>query len=50
MAIPVSGGIHEIRVDYEPEGFKAGLGISLFGIFIFAIYIAVTIKNIKKND
>ena len=50
MAIPVSGGIHEIRVDYEPEGFKAGLGISLFGIFIFAIYIATTIKNIKKND
>lgn len=50
MAIPVSGGIHEIRVDYEPEGFRLGLGISTLGLIIFMIYIAITIKNIKKND
>ena len=50
MAIPVSGGIHEIRVDYEPEGYKLGAVISRMGLLILVVYIAFMLKNIKKND
>jgi uncharacterized membrane protein YfhO len=49
MAIPVSGGSHEIRVTYTPEGFRSGLALSLAGIVLLAGYILV-LKNIKKND
>ena len=49
MAIPVSGGSHEIRVTYTPEGFKSGLALSIAGILLLAGYILV-LKNIKKND
>jgi hypothetical protein len=50
MAIPVSAGVHEIRVTYTPEGFKVGAVMSLIGIAIAAVYILVTIKKINKND
>ncbi|WP_026516052.1 YfhO family protein [Butyrivibrio sp. MC2021] len=50
MAIPVSGGIHEIRVNYEPEGLKAGAALSGLGLIILMVYVAMTLKNIKKND
>ena len=50
MAIPVSAGVHEIRVTYTPEGFKVGAVMSLMGIAIAAVYILVTIKKINKND
>ncbi len=50
MAIPVSGGVHEIRVDYEPEGLKAGRIISICGILILLVYSFVTLKIINKND
>ena len=50
MAIPVSGGVHEIRVTYTPEGFKVGAIMSFIGIAIAAIYVLLTIKKINKND
>lgn len=50
MAVPVSGGTHEIRVTYEPEGFREGLIMSLIGIAILGLYSVVTLKIINKND
>ena len=50
MAVPVSGGVHEIRVTYEPEGFTQGLVMSIAGIFILGIYFAYTLKKVNKND
>ncbi len=50
MAIPVSGGVHEIRVTYEPEGLKGGLLMSFAGILILGVYGLVMLKYIKKND
>ena len=50
MAIPVSGGIHEIRVTYEPEGFKLGGIISIVGLLIMLGYVGCMLKKIKKND
>ena len=52
MAIPVSGGSHDIRVTYTPEGFKSGLIMSIIGV-LTAIGYAIgcrELKNIKKND
>ena len=49
MAIPVSGGVHEIRVTYEVEGFKLGAAMSILGLVISGILIYVLII-IKKND
>ncbi len=52
MAIPVSGGSHEIRVDYKPEGLYAGVCMSIMGIILLVTYIILTnrLKNINKND
>lgn len=50
MAIPVTGGIHEIRVDYEPEGLKSGSAISILGLAILMVYLGFVLKYIKKND
>ncbi len=50
MAIPVSGGCHEIRVTYTPEGLAAGRVLSLIGIIILVGYGIFTLKIIKKND
>ena len=52
MAIPVSGGSHEIRVDYKPEGLNVGICMSIIGIILLLAYIILTgrIKNINKND
>ncbi len=50
MAIPVSAGVHDIRVTYEPEGLKAGLAMSIVGALILVIYSLYTLKIIKKND
>jgi hypothetical protein len=50
MAIPVSGGVHEIRVTYEPEGLKGGLLMSIAGILILGVYGFGMLKYIKKND
>ncbi len=50
MAIPVSGGCHEIRVTYTPEGFNSGLIMSIFGIVVLSGYGIVMLKMIKKND
>lgn len=49
MAIPVSAGVHDIQVTYVPEGFKAGLILSIAGVVILAGYFIVTLKNIKKK-
>ena len=49
MAVPVSAGVHEIRVTYTPEGFKVGLILSLVGIAILGGYSVYTLKNIKKK-
>ncbi len=50
MAIPVSGGVHEIRVTYTPEGLRVGAAMSFIGIAIAALYILFTVKKINKND
>ena len=50
MAIPVSGGVHEIRVTYTPEGFKNGGILSLIALIILLVYGIYTLKIIKKND
>ena len=50
MAIPVSGGVHEIRVTYTPEGLRVGAAMSFIGIAIAALYILITVKKINKND
>ena len=50
MAIPVSGGVHEIRVTYTPEGFKNGGILSLIALIILLVYGTYTLKIIKKND
>ena len=44
MAIPVSGGVHDIRVTYTPEGFKTGLIMSIIGVMLAAGYIFVVKK------
>ncbi len=52
MAIPVSGGSHEIRVTYTPEGLKSGTIMSIIGILAALGYFITIrrIKKIKKND
>ena len=50
MAIPVPAGVHDIRVTYTPEGFKAGLAMSIVGAALLVIYSIYTLKIIKKND
>ena len=50
MAIPVSGGVHEIRVTYTPEGLKAGLIMSAIGIILAGVYVGFVLKKVKKND
>ena len=50
MAIPVPAGVHDIRVTYTPEGFKAGLAMSVVGVALLVIYSIYTLKIIKKND
>jgi len=50
MAIPVSAGVHDIRVTYNPEGFGIGLAMSFAGAAILVIYSVFALKIIKKND
>ncbi len=52
MAIPVSGGAHDIRVTYTQEGFKTGIFMSLAGVILIAAYAAymLRLKSINKND
>nr|WP_297768720.1 YfhO family protein [uncultured Butyrivibrio sp.] len=50
MAVPVSGGVHEIRVTYEPEGFTQGLVMSIAGILILVLCFVCTLKKVNKND
>ncbi|MCR5558512.1 MAG: YfhO family protein [Butyrivibrio sp.] len=52
MAIPVTGGVHEIRVTYTQEGLKTGIYMSVAGVILAAAYIAyiMRLKNINKND
>ena len=50
MAIPVSGGVHEIRVTYIPEGFKSGLIMSVTGLMLLVLYAISTLILVKKND
>lgn len=38
MAIPVSKGQHDIRLDYTPEGLKTGFLLTFMGIMIIACY------------
>ena len=49
MAIPVSKGVHNIRVSYAPEGLITGCICSLLGVMVLGGYIAM-IKKVKKND
>ncbi|WP_158588658.1 YfhO family protein [Butyrivibrio sp. X503] len=49
MAIPVSAGVHEIKVTYIPEGFKLGLIFSIVGITVLGAYLFITLKYIKKK-
>ena len=39
MAVKVPAGVHEIRADYIPDGFKMGYFLSITGIAILCIYI-----------
>ena len=52
MAIPVSGGVHEIRVTYTQQGLKTGIIMSVIGVLLLGLYVLhmTRIKNIKKND
>ena len=52
MAIPVEGGVHDIRVTYTPEGQSAGLAMSVIGVLVAILYIVFTcrLKKINKND
>ena len=49
MAIPVSEGVHNIRVTYAPEGLIFGIVCSLAALVAMWGYMMV-IKKIKKND
>ncbi len=49
MAIPVSKGVHNIRVSYRPEGQISGIICTLIGI-AFVIGYYTMIKKVKKND
>lgn len=49
MAIAVPAGDSEITFEYETVGLKAGLAITIGGILLFMIYMAVTSKLAKKN-
>lgn len=49
MAIPVSKGIHEIKVTYSPEGRTEGLVMTFAGGVVLLAY-ALLIKSIKKSD
>ena len=49
MAIPVSEGVHNIRVSYAPEGLVFGIVCSLAALVAMWGYMTV-IKKIKKND
>ncbi len=49
MAIPVSKGVHNIRVSYAPEGLISGCICSLLGVMVLGGYIAM-IKKVNKND
>ena len=53
MAIPVSGGVHDIRVTYSPEGFIEGLCMSVIGLAVLGLYITLykqALKKVNKND
>ena len=49
MAVPVSRGVHNIRVTYTPEGQKTGRIITAFGILLVILY-SLMIKKVNKND
>ncbi len=49
MAIPVSRGVHNIRVNYAPEGRNAGLLLTAIGLAALLTYYLM-IKKVKKND
>ena len=49
MAIPVSEGVHNIRVTYVPEGWTAGVICSLIGVAALGAYMFM-LKKVKKND
>ncbi len=44
----LESGDHEIRMVYEPQGFKAGLAISLLSLFIY-ILTCIRQKRLKKS-
>lgn len=48
MAIPVSEGVHEIRVTYRPEGLISGLIMTILGIVLLVLFSRL--KSINKND
>ena len=52
MAIPVSGGAHDIRVTYTQQGLKTGMIMSFVGVILAAAYVVymLRLKNINKND
>ncbi len=49
MAIPVSRGVHNIRVDYRPEGMTAGYILSLVGVVLLVGYCFM-LKKVNQND
>ncbi len=53
MAIPVSKGQHDIRIDYEPEGLKIGVSLSAFGIMLLVgfnwMLKSVNSKKMQKD-
>ncbi|WP_158589537.1 YfhO family protein [Butyrivibrio sp. CB08] len=49
MAIPVSEGVHNIRVTYTPEGRVSGIVCSIAALAIIGAYV-VMLKKVKKND
>lgn len=39
LAFPVSAGTHTVRMEYEPEGLRAGLVLSIISILIFILIV-----------
>ena len=39
LAFKLAKGEHRIELKYTPEGFKAGVAVSLLGLFIFILMI-----------
>lgn len=49
MAVKIPAGECEIRFNFVPYGLKAGTLVSIFGIFVFIIYLIVSRRISRKK-